>query len=189
MHHIKFCTVLSQAILDPCFCGVFFPGPFGPGGPQSLKRSRKRVTIDYFSTKLTLFRLCFGLFRAGPRCPQRIDFGLFLPLWARRAQRTPVAGRSFCNGRLSFLRCSPLIHRCRRCTLTCRCCIPSCRCSGRCHCREQYGCVKSGGRCSRCSPCGFPISPARCWAILIILSPQLSEVHSLMLDPLVSTSL
>ena len=64
-----------------------FLGPLGLRGPKSPKRIRKRVTVDYFSTILALFRLHFGLFG-----PPGTHFGLSLPLWARRAQMTPVAG-------------------------------------------------------------------------------------------------
>ena len=78
------------------------PGPSRPGGPKSAKRSRKRVKIDCFSTILTLFRLCFGLF--GPRGgrAQEPIFELYLELSARKARSTPVAGKSFRKSTLRY---------------------------------------------------------------------------------------
>ena len=63
-----------------------FSGPLGRGGPKSRKRSRKRVKIVEKQSILALFRLRFGLF-----APRELIFRLFLQLWARRAQITPVA--------------------------------------------------------------------------------------------------
>ena len=79
------------------------PGPSRPRGPKSAKWSRKRVKIDYFSTILTLFRLFFWTFWApGPKGPGKPIFELYLQLSARRAQMTPVAGKSFRNENVHF---------------------------------------------------------------------------------------
>ena len=75
-----------------------FPGPPGCRAQKVQKRSRKRVKIDYFSTNVTLFRLCFGLFGPWGRKAERAwepIFELYLQLSARRAQMTPVAGKNF----------------------------------------------------------------------------------------------
>ena len=51
----------------------------------------------FHSTIVTLFRLRFGLFGTLAERLQEHIFALFLPLWARRAQITPVAGKSLCK--------------------------------------------------------------------------------------------
>ena len=95
----------SLALLQGSF------GPFGPKvanrvrkwvprpsrrwGPKSPQRSRKRVKIDNFSTILTLFDSVLDFL--GPRVGRAREpiFELYLRLSARKAQMTPVAGKSF----------------------------------------------------------------------------------------------
>ena len=79
------------------------PGPSRPRGPKSAKRSRKRVKIDYFSTTLTLFRLCFGLFgprgRKGPGTHFRTLFATLSP----KGPNDPCSGQKFSQQKRPFL--------------------------------------------------------------------------------------
>ena len=77
------------------------PGPSRCRGPKSAKRSRKRVKIDNFSTILTLFRLCLGLFglrgRKGPETYFRTLFATFGP----KGPNDPCSGQKFSQGERS----------------------------------------------------------------------------------------
>ena len=55
------------------------------------KKKKKTVEFDSFSTPFSTF------WAPGSRGPGKLIFGLFLQLWARRAQMTPVEGKSFRN--------------------------------------------------------------------------------------------
>ena len=77
-----------------------FPGPLSPGGPKSWKQSRKRLKIDYLSTILTLFRLCFGLFGPpGPRGPGNSFRTLFATLGPKGPNDPCSRAREFRNSR------------------------------------------------------------------------------------------
>ena len=80
-----------------------------PGAQKVANGVEKRVKIDCFSTILTLFRLPFRLLGPQAKRPWELIFRLFLQLWARRAQMTPVAGKSFRNflGWCSYARSLP----------------------------------------------------------------------------------
>ena len=72
-HCENFCPL--QGSFRPCGPKVTskskneFPG-LSASGPKNVQNGGERVKIDYFSTILTLFRLCFGLFCAlKPRGP------------------------------------------------------------------------------------------------------------------------
>ena len=89
------------------------PGPSRPQGPKSPKQSRKGVKIVEKWSTLTLFRLRFvGLF-LGPwsREARELFFGLYLQLWARRAQMSPVAGKSLRKERAHDVRITLSIRR------------------------------------------------------------------------------
>ena len=68
-----------------------------PRGPKSRKQSRKRVKIVKHLSILTLFRPHFRLLGLRRREARELILGVFFQLWARRAQMTRVAGKSFRN--------------------------------------------------------------------------------------------
>ena len=109
--------LVGQISLSPAlFAKTFacYRGHLGPSGPKwqresemssrglsawgaqkvqnGVKKESRSTVFLTILTILTLFRLRFGLF--GPLRPRGAGthFGLSLPLWARRAQMTPVAG-------------------------------------------------------------------------------------------------
>ena len=88
-----------------------YRGRLGPSGPKWQKESEFQMSsqglsalgaqkvlngVENKSTILATFRLCLDFL--GPEAP-RTHLGLLPPLWARRAQMTLVAGKSFRNER------------------------------------------------------------------------------------------
>ena len=73
------------------------PAPVPRKSETESKKSQKRLFFNYFDSFSTPFSTWA---RAGRR--QELIFGLFFQLWARRAQRTPLAGKGFRN---AILRC------------------------------------------------------------------------------------
>ena len=60
------------------------------------QNSWKTVNFDSFSTPFSTF------LGPGAERPQELISRLFFQLWARRAQMTPVAGKSFRNSRKGY---------------------------------------------------------------------------------------
>ena len=68
-----------------------FPGPLCPGGPKRPKRRRKSAKIVEREAILTRFNSVLDFLDPRSQEAPGTHFGVFLPLWAQRAQVTPCS--------------------------------------------------------------------------------------------------
>ena len=74
-----------------------FPGPLGPAAQKVENGVEKESKLTVFQLFWLFFDSGFDFLGPGAERPRELIFGLFFQLWARRAQMTPVAGKSFRN--------------------------------------------------------------------------------------------
>ena len=74
-----------------------FSGPLGPRTPKVENGVEKESKSIVFQLLWLFFDSVFDFLGPGAERPRELIFGLSFQLWARRAQMTPVAGKSFRN--------------------------------------------------------------------------------------------